>query len=163
MTQPVITLKNVRYAAFASQETACFSATVYVDGVALCTAENDGHGGADLYHPAKGKAHADIEAVDAALKAAAVRPEVVEDWEAQLWDDGYRPGLEEAVGAALDAHLLVRDLKRMLAKKTMFKEDGKVFEIKRKYDAAVEKYIRGKYPSAIILNALPLDEAVKHI
>lgn len=44
-----ITLKNLKYAAFASEETSCFSATVYCDGKRLCTARNDGHGGCDSY------------------------------------------------------------------------------------------------------------------
>lgn len=46
---PKIILKNLKYAAFASEETSCFSATVYVDGKRLCTARNDGHGGCDSY------------------------------------------------------------------------------------------------------------------
>lgn len=46
---PKIILKNLKYAAFASEETSCFSATVYCDGKRLCTARNDGHGGCDSY------------------------------------------------------------------------------------------------------------------
>lgn len=49
-----ITLKNLKYAAFASQETACFAATVYVDGKRLCTARNEGHGGGDSYDALSG-------------------------------------------------------------------------------------------------------------
>ena len=46
---PKIILKNLKYAAFASEETSCFSATVYCDGKRLCTARNDGRGGCDSY------------------------------------------------------------------------------------------------------------------
>lgn len=46
-----IELKNVQHAKFASHETECFTATVYIDGVKRGTVENDGHGACHLYHP----------------------------------------------------------------------------------------------------------------
>lgn len=49
-----ITIKNLKVAEFASEETLCFEATVYVDGVRSFTAKNDGHGGCNFYHPVKG-------------------------------------------------------------------------------------------------------------
>lgn len=49
MTKPIITLKNLKHAEFASQETHCFEATVYVDGVKFCKASNEGHGGENSY------------------------------------------------------------------------------------------------------------------
>jgi len=50
-----ITLKNVKHAGFASEETHCFSATVYIDGKRAFCAKNDGHGGCDDYYPADKK------------------------------------------------------------------------------------------------------------
>jgi hypothetical protein len=41
----MITLKNLKHFAAGSQETYCFTATVYLDGKKVGTAENDGHGG----------------------------------------------------------------------------------------------------------------------
>ncbi len=54
--KPKITIKNLKYAAFASQETSCFEGTVYVDGKRFCIASNEGHGGPDSYDalPPKG-------------------------------------------------------------------------------------------------------------
>jgi hypothetical protein len=46
-----IELKNVKYAAFASQETSCFEATVYVDGKKAGTADNNGRGGPTTVRP----------------------------------------------------------------------------------------------------------------
>ena len=46
-----ITLKNIKYAAFASQETSCFEATIYLDGKRLCIVSNEGRGGCDDYQP----------------------------------------------------------------------------------------------------------------
>jgi hypothetical protein len=45
-----ITLKNFKHAAFASQETYCFQATVYVDGIKVGVASNEGHGGCTFIH-----------------------------------------------------------------------------------------------------------------
>jgi hypothetical protein len=55
--KPKVTIKNLKYAAFASQETSCFEATVYVDGKRFCTARNEGSGGPDRYDalPPKGR------------------------------------------------------------------------------------------------------------
>lgn len=46
-----IILKNVKYAKFASDETACFEATVYVNGVKMGEASNQGCGGETMIHP----------------------------------------------------------------------------------------------------------------
>lgn len=45
-----ITLKNIKVAKFMSQETLCYSATVYVDGKKAGHSENDGHGGCSSVH-----------------------------------------------------------------------------------------------------------------
>lgn len=46
-----IQLKNVKYAAFASEETHCYEASVYFDGKKVGTVKNDGHGGCDYQYP----------------------------------------------------------------------------------------------------------------
>ena len=43
-----IELKNIKLAQFASQETNCYQASIYVDGKKSGTVRNDGQGGADL-------------------------------------------------------------------------------------------------------------------
>lgn len=48
-TKPVIELKNLKVAEFASEETTCYEATVYVDGARFCVASNQGQGGDDSY------------------------------------------------------------------------------------------------------------------
>ncbi len=54
-----ITLKNFKHAAFASQETYCFEATVYIDGKKAGTASNDGHGGCTFVHLTEAFRHLD--------------------------------------------------------------------------------------------------------
>lgn len=46
-TAPQLQLKNIQYAAFASHETHCYSASLYVDGKRVALVDNDGHGGSD--------------------------------------------------------------------------------------------------------------------
>lgn len=46
-----IELRNVRHAAFASQETECFTASVWIDGRREGTVENSGAGGPMMFHP----------------------------------------------------------------------------------------------------------------
>jgi hypothetical protein len=68
--KPKVTIKNLKYAAFASQETSCFEATIYVDGKRFCTARNEGHGGPDSYDglPLKGKYFSSGEEAGAARR-----------------------------------------------------------------------------------------------
>lgn len=47
--KPRVELKNLKFAEFASEETNCYEATVYVDGKRFCIASNQGHGGPDSY------------------------------------------------------------------------------------------------------------------
>jgi hypothetical protein len=47
--KPQVELRNLKHAEFASQETACYEATVYIDGKRFCIASNQGHGGPDSY------------------------------------------------------------------------------------------------------------------
>jgi len=49
-----IILKNIKYSAFASQETHCYEATIYIDGKKFCGVNNTGHGGGDDYFTVKG-------------------------------------------------------------------------------------------------------------
>jgi hypothetical protein len=46
-----IELKNVKHAAFASEETDCFEASVYINGTRSGTVRNAGHGGPNEYTP----------------------------------------------------------------------------------------------------------------
>lgn len=54
--QDRITLKNLKVADFASEETMCFSATVVFDGTPIAEARNDGHGGSTFVRALNGKA-----------------------------------------------------------------------------------------------------------
>jgi hypothetical protein len=46
-----VELKNVKVAKFASHETTCFEASIYIDGKKAGMVWNDGQGGSNNYHP----------------------------------------------------------------------------------------------------------------
>ncbi len=68
----IITIKNVKFSEFASQETNCFEATVYVDGKRSFIASNEGRGGCDMHRPLTAEGYKEmrtlIEAINAELK-----------------------------------------------------------------------------------------------
>ena len=43
-------LRNIKYSSFASQETSCYQAKLYVDGKPFATVGNEGCGGCDYQH-----------------------------------------------------------------------------------------------------------------
>ena len=156
-----ITLKNVKYAKFASEETPCFSATVYANGEKIGFANNSGTGGETTIRPDNAVSRDDLNVIDAALKAEDVRPGPdAEDFEREMYDKGYRNGLEDAVMRALDDYLAVRDLKRLLARKALAVVDGKLLAYSGKPMPALYVAIATKEPDAKILNILPFDEAL---
>ncbi len=68
LKQTRITLKRLKVADFASEETLCFEATVMLDGVPIAEARNDGHGGVTILRAVKG-AEAKLRAAEAFAKA----------------------------------------------------------------------------------------------
>lgn len=46
-----IELRNIKYADWASQETACYQASVFIDGIKIGETSNAGHGAADMVYP----------------------------------------------------------------------------------------------------------------
>lgn len=180
---PVITLRNVKYAQFASQETACFEGVVYVDGRPLAHVHNDGHGGCNFYDRVKGGPE-DVDAERLRI-GRLINPQLVEryegkqalvelksfeefeaDYEGKYWERGVRY-LEEfwdgLVGDLLTQSLVERDLRRWYKREVLFLKPGTagVHTIKhRGREADATKHIRDKYPGATILNGLPMVEAV---
>ena len=111
-----LTLKNVKTNTTMSEETLCFSATVYVDNHKIGTVVNRGHGGPNEYQwtdPMKGH--------------------VLEDWAEKqviVTEDPANPDkamfvtfekLDWKIGEAFDAYEETQWLKRQCKTKTLFK------------------------------------------
>jgi hypothetical protein len=137
-TLPRVQLRGVKYAAFASQETHCFSATVYIDGVKEGVVENDGHGGSNFYHPHE---------VQTKLDAVAATLPDVEFGDGQ----SIKQDADILVGDLMNGWLEMRELKRLCSRKTLFRlksetyQDGEYRTVKMPWSQQVKDYLVGKY------------------
>lgn len=157
-----IEIKNVKYAAFASEETNCFSATVYIDGVKCGDASNDGHGGCTFIHPQT--------LVDRLNAHAATLPKVTASFKLEGEDEfhQYAQDAESLIDDLLQAYLVERDLKKALQKRVLYTVAGKegIYQSKAAPNAAtLQKWLdnpatMASIPADRVLNRLPFDEAL---
>jgi hypothetical protein len=153
-------LKNIKYAAFNSEETSCYQAKVYVDGKPMIEVSNDGHGGSDNQWPIKPFTDKDIEKVNS--------------WcinNLPKWISEYSPGkkfdtdLEIWCGEALGNYLTSRDLKNLMRRKILYLEGNAIYESSfKKFKTVTQdllvKYIN-TYPDREILNTMAFSKALK--
>lgn len=134
-----IELKNVKYAAFASHETNCFSATVYVDGKKAFFAENQGFGGPDNYTPINNDLYQAAKAFVASLPNEPTY--------------NLPMNLEIFISDLLDGYLNKKRFDKISKTKTLFRlqsdNDGEWRTVNAVGKKAVA-WILNKYPKAII-------------
>ena len=119
--QDRITLKNLKVADFASEETMCFSATVVFDGTPIAEARNDGHGGSTFLRALSGKVAllAQAEAFAKGLPPAPLHIDMTLDF------------LVDELADAMHAERKVRAaFNRDIGNKVLFIKDGKLLFIK---------------------------------
>ena len=149
-----ITLKNIKYSAFASQETSCYEASLYFDGKKVGIVSNQGHGCDDVYYLDR----RDEGAVEAYIKTLSQWTHECESGDTTL---------ETVCGEILDDWLVSKDLKTLLRKKVMaLKDDGKIYTYKvikpnkERVTRSAERV--AKFENTVkVLNLLPFDEALK--
>lgn len=153
-----IELKNIKYAAFASQETSCYEAAIYIDGKKVGTVENSGHGGSDNVRPWELAVQID--------EYAKTLPFVV-----CSFDDPRtgKPAMmaqdhETIFGALLNEWLQDRDLKRAMSRRILFRRDGRLLETNAHSAAELrarlgETDLAAKLRAEVILNLLPFADA----
>lgn len=148
-----IELKSIKYAAFASQETSCYSANLYVDGKKIGTVANEGHGGCDSFH-------GDWESFKKADEwCKANLPKWASYGETKLTNE---TDLEMHCGNLLETFLVTRDYKRAIKTKVLFrKAEGGIYEMKHHGHVAqaIASIVKSN-PNAEILNNMSLDAAV---
>jgi hypothetical protein len=156
-----IELKGLKVARFMSEETTCFTATVYIDGKKAGEARNDGHGGPTMIHPAQLRDTLDCWASNL--------PEVVTD---MIGDDGkpftYRPDAETIIDDLVLTAQMEGDLKRSLKNRVLYTRTDKrgIYQTKRLTPEQVKMFLSGfeKYVESWhidkVLNALPFDQAL---
>ena len=159
MTQPIITIKGVKFSAFASHETACFQATVYRDGKRWCTAHNGGFGGPTDFDPLPKQTNSQLYKEIAEYDRGAPSKRV---------DIGLKDGelfeakcdLEHIVMGLLDTHLTLKDMRRALKSRIVGQEDGQLMEWATKPTPEAIERIRKRFPDVIILNSFIESEAL---
>lgn len=154
-----IELRNVKHAAFASQDSSCFNATVYIDGKKAGEVSNDGHGGCNMYHPWKLE-----EQIDAHAKTL---PRV---WVGEKhFPEGIEQTADILIGELLETYLVSREVQRRLASHILFIKNGKVYMTKKVSKEMIAGLaIPAKLADAkrqlktdTILNAMAFPEALK--
>ena len=178
-----LTLKNIKHAEFASQETHCFEATIYLHGKPAIKVENDGRGGADNHYGRKGQSAEDFrESRDAVGKAAMKYVEANDpdhfSWMMKDAEDLPEEGkvnyknhliqmraLEFAVADILSRILVEKSIKRQIKSKIHMveKRTKDIYQIKVKPSNEAIEWAKEKYGEKhIILNDLPFEEQFAH-
>ena len=146
-------LKNIKHSEWASEETHCYKASLYVDGKPLAIVSNDGHGGPDrdYEHPRfndEFSVYCDkMLAVHAYFKSL---PNIQSEWCA----DGLPQKLEYWCAEQIDNWLSARELKKKLKAGFLFQFADRVGVFAHKTRPSRAAGV------AVVLNDLPFDEAL---
>ena len=155
-----IELKNIKHSEFASHETNCYQATIYIDGKRVGTVENQGYGGCDFVHPPS-VAHQINEYAKTLPKRVCKFIDPDTGKLAELEQD-----CETIFGELVNDWLIAKDLKRALSKRVLFtKEDGNIYQTKAMASDALKRYLSEPklptlYQGKTVLNLLPFDQAL---
>jgi hypothetical protein len=149
--------KNIKHTEWASEETHCYQASLYVDGKPVAIVSNDGHGGPDrdYAHPKfKGEYRAKMTEVHDYFKSLPPSPFSYEGADGVLIHSSLPPTLEAWSCDAVNDWLSARDLKKNLKKQFLFQFADKdvVFALKTRPSRAAGV--------TVILNDLPFEEAL---
>lgn len=151
-----IELKNLKHSDFASQETYCFEASVYIDGKKAGTVSNQGCGGCHSYHP---------NTLYPLLKAEADKLPPHE-WRLNEEVLTIQPDADTIISELVTEALTAKDLKSGMRRRILFVgDDGSVYETQAMTAAAlavqlVRKDLYEKLKTKTILNLLPFTEAL---
>ena len=152
-------MKAIKFSEWASEETYCYQANVYLDGKPFAMVSNDGHGGCDReysHNKFKGDYRETRKKVDEYFKS------LPNTDPCEYFPEGIEQTFEQWCHDQVCTYLYRKDLKKALKKnKVVYQknDDGKMglynWHINANSDA-----LKKRYPEAIILNDLPEDEAL---
>lgn len=130
-----VELKNVKNHPDMSQETPCFSATIYLDGKKIGSVQNNGHGGCNSYY---------WNDHTAAKRLTA--------WADQQPTEFEFEKLDQIIDDLMNKQEILAQLKRWVKKDTMFRLKGDKkgeWRMVKKHTFApdVVKFLQGKYPN----------------
>ena len=152
-------MKAIKFSEWASEETYCYQANVYLDGKPFAMVSNDGHGGCDReysHNKFKGDYRATMKKVDEYFKS------LPNTDPCEYFPEGIEQTFERWCHDQVCTYLYRKDLKKALKKAKVVKrknDEGKM----SLYDYGINVLsdaIKHRWPEAIILNDLPEDEAL---
>lgn len=146
-----IEFKSIKTLASLSEETACYTAKLYIDGKYVADVSNHGHGGCDDYSFKAGFSYDTIKAADAWLAANTPKLDGC-DFTTSVEIMG-----QEAANAAID----LANFRSKLSRSILIVKDGGVYGIKaKKTPAAIEACV-ARYGADNVLNTMSTDAAFK--
>lgn len=153
-------LKNIKVAAFASEETHCYEGSLYLDGKRVAVLSNRGHGGCDEEHWVDRAAEKVVKDHFAGL------PEQKTDL---VGKDGevfmIQPSLEIWCSDRVSDFLILRDVKQTMKKKVVAIHSGKEWSF-RLPPARLAEYrdiLEKKHPGIVFLNGMSDAEVLANI
>ena len=165
-----ITIKNIKHAAFASEETHCFEATIYIDNKRSLRVSNDGHGGPNQYYHTKDQTDSAFK--DQFNRAIIIGERYVQEHHTRSWDEyasswsGNSELLDWLINDLMNEHFVLKEMRNVMKKKIVLfdKKDQQVYSFKQKPTQEAVAYYRkkhlldGKKPW-LFLNDLPEAES----
>jgi len=154
-----IELKNINHSEFASHETFCYEANLYVEGKPFAHVRNDGQGGADYLY--RDDRFLDGEAWNKCHALVKIHCADKFRWEL---GDGWREGsIETACHELMTDYLIRKDLNKAL-KEPCYLDGNQIvsYNVSSKRPNIFDQLRRQlKKPELVFLNELPKDEAFK--
>jgi hypothetical protein len=163
MPVPKIELRAISVNERMSEETTCYSATLYVDGALWGEVGNRGCGGADDFHGAPGRNYGDIMDLDEVIASESPKVDlgggvVVND------------SLEQICSRLVMAKTIEKDFKRMIARQFLYTRPDRpgIFQVALKAkggrvwtpEAILASYQRQGIVIDKVLNTMPAPEAL---
>lgn len=152
-----IELKNIKHIEHMSEETNCFTASIYINDKRAGEVSNRGQGASHDYHPR------DLwEKLNAHAQTLPSQTWTLNDQPLEI-----KPCPDTIVDELMTNHLVGKDLKRAMSKRILFMRDGEMLETARNLDRVTlarhlsePEKLRQQLKTDIIFNLMPLADAV---
>jgi len=156
-----ITLKNLQHATFASQETHCFNATIYLDDERAFKVSNEGSGHPNEYFPYQRQNERDFQDYYRFVGEAArdwVEETNPEFYEMIKDDDNDGASIDFVITELINDHLLLKHMRDTMKRKVVFLDRGKVYTISERPTPDKIDYLRRQHPRWMLFNDIALED-----
>ena len=160
-----ITLKNVKFSEWASEETHCFQATIYINGKRAMKVSNDGQGGPNQYYHTSGQSPEEFKR--RFERAIILGENYIKDSREEGWEEwihklaGTSELLDWLVSDLLNEYLTLKEMRTKMRTKTIYydKRLKKVFQYNQKPTPEALAVYRKEQVHALFFNNIPEAEA----